>query len=142
VLRGEPRHRLRGRGVGPSHRLACPPELALDGAGGHAESGPDLGVTVARDTERQRGTLPPRQRGERLEADIANAFVKLKRTTDAELDQAIEQIQRDVADRNAEFRDGLRYVFAGSTRDRWIGVALLGSGAILPGVGSVVGNLT
>jgi hypothetical protein len=68
--------------------------------------------------------------------------VKLKRTTDAELDQAIEQIQRDVADRNAELRDGLRYVLAGSTPDQWIGVALLGSGVILSGVGSVVGNLT
>ena len=105
MLRGEQCHRLRGRGVGPSHRRVCPPELALDDAGGHAERGRDLSVTVARDAERQRGTLPPRQPGERLEADIANAFGKLKRTTDAELDQAIEQIQRDVADRNAELRD-------------------------------------
>jgi hypothetical protein len=41
-----------------------------------------------------------------------------------------------------ELRDGLRYVLAGSTRDRWIGVALLGSGVILSGVGSVAGNIT
>jgi hypothetical protein len=41
-----------------------------------------------------------------------------------------------------ELRDGLRYVLAGRTRDRWIGVALLGSGVILSGVGSVAGNIT
>jgi Flp pilus assembly CpaE family ATPase len=78
----------------------------------------------------------------RLEAGVANALLKLKRTTDAELDQAIEQVQRDVAERDAELRDGLRYVLAGSTRDRWTGVVLLGVGVILSGVGSVVGNLT
>jgi len=78
----------------------------------------------------------------RLEADVANALAKLKRTTDAELDQAIERVQRDVAERDAELRDGLRYVLAGSTRDRWIGVVLLGAGVIVSGVGSGVGNLT
>jgi hypothetical protein len=46
-----------------------------------------------------------------------------------------------VADRSAELRDGPRHVLAGRTRDRWIGVALLGSGVILSGLGSVVGKL-
>jgi hypothetical protein len=46
----------------------------------------------------------------RLEADVATALVKLKRATDAELDQAIERVQRDVAERDAELRDGQRYI--------------------------------
>jgi phosphohistidine swiveling domain-containing protein len=37
----------------------------------------------------------------RLEADVANALVMLKPATDAEVDPAIEQVQRSVAERNA-----------------------------------------
>jgi hypothetical protein len=78
----------------------------------------------------------------RLEAEMANALVKMKKVTDAELDQAMEAVQHDIAERDAELRDGLRYVLAGSARQRSIGVGLLAAGVVFAGAGSVLGNLT
>jgi hypothetical protein len=79
---------------------------------------------------------------ERFRAEVANGFIKLKKFTDAELDKAVEEIQRDIAERDAKLRDGLRYVLAGSTRQRVTGVGLLVAGVILAAGGSVLGNLT
>jgi hypothetical protein len=77
----------------------------------------------------------------RLETGVGNALVKLKQITDAELDRAVQALEHEVAQRDAELRDGLRYVLAGSTRERTIGVGLLLLGIVLATAGSVIGNL-
>jgi hypothetical protein len=79
---------------------------------------------------------------ERLRAEVTNALIAVRKTTDAELDRAMEAMQHNMARRDAELREGLRYVLAGSTRQRTIGVGLLGAGVVLAGAGSVVSNLT
>jgi hypothetical protein len=79
---------------------------------------------------------------ERNQAEVGNALVKLKKLTDQELDQAVERIQRDVAVRDAEVREGLRYLLAGSTRERTLGATLLALGIVLAAAGSVVGAST
>jgi hypothetical protein len=78
---------------------------------------------------------------QRDNASIANAFVALKKATDNELDNAIGLLQQDVLRRDAELRDGLRYVVAGSARDRMLGIALLGLGIVFGTAGSILGNL-
>jgi hypothetical protein len=77
----------------------------------------------------------------RLEADIQKAIVGLKKATDTELDEAIQRVLTDIAARDAELRDGLRYVLAGSTRNRAVGTSLLVLGLVLATGGSVLGNL-
>lgn len=79
---------------------------------------------------------------QRLEARVSGALVKLKQITDAELDQAVERVQNDLAERDAELRDGLRYVLAGSTRDRIVGAGLLVGGIVLAAAGSVLSGLS
>jgi hypothetical protein len=76
-------------------------------------------------------------------AAIANGFLNLRKTVDADLDAAIDAVQRDIAERDALLRDGLRYVLAGSTRQRWRGVQLLATGIALTAVSAVlVSNAT
>jgi hypothetical protein len=79
---------------------------------------------------------------QRVQARFANELVDLKKATDAELDQAISAVQQDVGERDAELRDGLRYVLAGSVRERAFGAVLLLVGIVLATVGSVLGNLS
>jgi hypothetical protein len=76
-----------------------------------------------------------------LEAAVGNGFIGLRKTMDAEVDGAVHQLAQDAAERDRELADGLRYVLAGSTRDRVIGVVLLAVGIVLGLAGSVVGNL-
>jgi hypothetical protein len=78
---------------------------------------------------------------ERLEVEVANAFLQFKKMTDAALDGAAEAIRQDLAKRDAELAEGLRYVLAGSTRERVIGVGLLVVGIVLGTAGSVIGNI-
>jgi hypothetical protein len=72
---------------------------------------------------------------------VANGFLGLRKAIDADIDAAVEVIERDVAERDSELRDGLRYVLAGSVRERWNGVMLLALGISLGAAGSVIGNL-
>src|SRR4051812_27800237 len=50
----------------------------------------------------------------RLEAEIQKVAVRVKKAADAELDRAMLRVHEDLAARDAELREGLRYVLAGS----------------------------
>jgi hypothetical protein len=78
---------------------------------------------------------------QQLESEVEHALVGLKKLTDNELDNAIQLIQRDLAERDTDLRDGLAYVLAGSARDRIVGVGLLFTGIVLGVAGSILGNV-
>ena len=90
-------------------------------------------------SERQISGIVGRIQG--LEASVGNALIALKKGTDAELDRAIGGLEQEMARRDADLRDGLRYVLAGSTRERTIGAVLVGVGIVLAAAGSVLGTL-
>jgi hypothetical protein len=73
-----------------------------------------------------------------IEAQVANAFIKMRKALDAELDQSVDVLRGEAADSDNELRRHLRYVLAGSIRDRAIGAGLLGVGIVLTTLGSVV----
>lgn len=128
--RGE---RLLARLERPQHRHRSYPSRML-GAG----PTPEYANPIYAPSMHVRGVIDDLQK---TKVAIANGFLRLRETVDAELDSAIQAIQRDVAARDAELRDGLRYVLAGSIRERWNGVKLLTLGICLGTAGSVVGNL-
>ena len=78
---------------------------------------------------------------QQLESAMEHALVGIKKLTDNELDNAVELIRRDLAERDADLRDGLAYVLAGSARDRIVGVGLLFTGIVLGVAGSILGNV-
>jgi hypothetical protein len=78
---------------------------------------------------------------QRSEAAIANAFLAQRKSIDAALDEVIVTLRQEMTASDAEVRDAVRYVLAGSVRDRSVGVALLAVGIIFAVTGSVTGAL-
>jgi len=77
----------------------------------------------------------------RTGAAVANALVRLKKATDAELDREIERVERMTHEREEVLRRGLVHVLAGSIKQRTFGAVLLGLGIGFATAGSVVSSL-
>ena len=70
-----------------------------------------------------------------------NAFLNVRKAVDADLDQAIGNVRREMEDNDEELRDSLRYVLVGSIRDRVVGAVLFALGVVFSVAGSVIGAL-
>jgi Arc/MetJ-type ribon-helix-helix transcriptional regulator len=66
----------------------------------------------------------------------------LKKVVDEELDQSVETVRREFGSADDHLRDSLRYVLAGSARQRMAGAIFLGVGIVFAMGGSVVGTLS
>ena len=75
----------------------------------------------------------------RIEAAAYNAFIDMQKAFDTQLDESINALREQTTDADNELRGHLRYVLAGSARDRWFGVAFLALGIALATAGSVAG---
>ncbi|KKK84343.1 hypothetical protein LCGC14_2784320 [marine sediment metagenome] len=78
----------------------------------------------------------------RFGSEVANAFVRMRKALDTQLDETASVISREMAKRDNELRGHLRYLLAGSLRGRLVGVALLVCGILFSVAGSIVGTLT
>ena len=78
---------------------------------------------------------------QRTEAALVNAFLNVRKAVDADLDQAIGNVRREMEDNDEELRDSLRYVLVGSIRDRVVGAVLFALGVVFSVAGSVIGAL-
>lgn len=76
-----------------------------------------------------------------VDAAAYNNFVGMRKALDAELDRSVADLRNNLAEADNQLREHLRYVLAGSIRDRVIGALLLGAGIVLAAAGSVTGTL-
>ena len=89
-------------------------------------------------SEQQRAVL---QGLHNLDAATANALVEIRKALDSELDASVDALRSEIVASDTELRSHLRYVLAGSIRNRALGAALLGAGILLEIVGAIVGVL-
>jgi hypothetical protein len=78
---------------------------------------------------------------QRLEASVANILIRIRKAVDTELDNSVANLREEMAQHDDALRDILTDLLAGSIRDRWTGVVLLGLGIALAVAGSIVGNV-
>lgn len=78
---------------------------------------------------------------DRIEASVANGLIGIRRAADTELDNSVANLREEMAQQDDALRRILLDLLAGSIRDRWTGVALLGLGILLAVAGSIVGNV-
>jgi hypothetical protein len=72
-----------------------------------------------------------------LQAEVANALIGMRKALDRALDQSVDALREETVDVDNELRGHLRYVLAGSIRDRAIGAGFLGVGIVLTTLGAV-----
>ncbi len=77
----------------------------------------------------------------KLGAAVVNAFIDMRKSLDAQLDQSVTDVRAEATVADNELREHLRYVLAGTIRNRVIGAVLLGAGILLEIAGALVGAL-
>jgi hypothetical protein len=73
-------------------------------------------------------------------ASVHNTFIDVQKVTDADRDKLARELHREIARRDADLRGTLRYILAGSIKDRLVGVVLLGAGIVFGLIGSILGT--
>jgi hypothetical protein len=73
---------------------------------------------------------------------LGNGLIELRKTADAQLDSAVDELRQEATTREAEIRSHLGYVLAGSSQERILGVVLLGTGILLGIAANVSGALS
>lgn len=136
VVRGILRDRDRARRLFVRQRRARPPERTYPGRQMASPLTPSWARPMHGDQLRAIVEYVSR-----MEASVADGLIGIRRAVDTELDNSVELLRREMAEQDGVLRDGLRDVLAGSIRDRWLGVVLLGLGIVFAMVGSVLGTL-
>lgn len=72
---------------------------------------------------------------------MINAFIDMRKSLDAQHDDAVENLRAEILAADDELPGHLRYVLAGGIRNRVIGAVLLGVGIALGIAGAIVGTL-
>jgi hypothetical protein len=78
----------------------------------------------------------------RIDAAAHNAFLRMQKMLDAELDKLGDELREESAESDDQLREHLRCVLAGSIAYRVSGAVLLLVGILLAMAGSVVGTLS
>lgn len=76
-----------------------------------------------------------------LDAAAYNALTEMRKALDSQLDNSVDELRAEILTFDNELRGHLRYVLAGSIRNRIIGAVLLGIGILLEIAGAIVGVL-
>jgi hypothetical protein len=76
-----------------------------------------------------------------IEAAMINAFIAMRKSLDTQHDTTVDQLHEEIRNFDNELREHLRYVLAGSIRNRLIGAVLLGVGILLEIAGALVAAL-
>jgi hypothetical protein len=67
--------------------------------------------------------------------------IEMREALDSQLDNSVDELRAEMLTFDNELRGHLRYVLAGSIRNRIIGAVLLGIGILLAIAGAIVGAL-
>jgi hypothetical protein len=73
-----------------------------------------------------------------IEVSVYNALIEMRKSLDAQHDEAVEQLGTEILKSDNEIRGHLRYVLAGSIRSRVIGAAVLGAGILFEIAGAIL----
>jgi hypothetical protein len=71
---------------------------------------------------------------------LLNEITEVQQEIEGDIDELDLAVQRAMRRADIELREELRYILAGSLRDRALGVLLLAGGIILAATGSVLGT--
>lgn len=77
----------------------------------------------------------------KVDAAAYNNFIDVHKRIDKQSDDVLDRVRAETAEADDHLRDHLRYILAGSIKDRVVGAVLLGTGIVLATAGSVVGTL-